>query len=116
MVVHVTEAIRKMVQHWFPTSGQTPHAERAVIRRLGGVVITSKAQAGLASYEVIEALLRHFRGDDGDLDEFASRTQEKRALEGFRRLSVFRSANGGRFWLITEADRSRTTILLPEEF
>jgi hypothetical protein len=36
--------------------------------------------------------------------------------EGFRLLSSYKSANGIKFWIITEADRSATTILLPEEY
>lgn len=116
MVVHVAEAIRRMVRQWFPTGGQMVCLEQGPIRRLGNVVMTPRAQASLASYEVTEALLRHMRGDDGDLEDFARRQPERRALEGFRRLSVFRAANGGRFWIITEANRSRTTVLLPEDF
>ena len=36
--------------------------------------------------------------------------------EGFRLLSVYRSREGERFWVITEADRSATTVLLPDEY
>lgn len=116
MVVHMAEAIRKMVREWFPTGGQLVCMEQRSVRRLGNVVMTPRAQAALKSHEVTEALLRHLRGDEGDLEDFACRLPERRALEGFRRLSVFRAANGGRFWIITEADCSRTTVLLPEDF
>ena len=116
MVVHVAEAIRKMVRQWFPTGGQMVWSEQGPVRRLGRVVMTPRAQATLASHEVTEALLRHLRGDEGELDEFARRQPERRALEGCRRLLVFRAANGGRFWIISEADNSRTTVLLPEDF
>jgi len=37
-------------------------------------------------------------------------------LEGCRVLTVYRSSTGQSFWIITEADRSVTTILMPEEF
>ena len=36
--------------------------------------------------------------------------------EGFRLLSVYYTKNGTKFWIITEADRSATTILLPEDY
>jgi hypothetical protein len=35
---------------------------------------------------------------------------------GFRLLSVYHAANGVKFWIITEADRSATTILMPEDY
>jgi hypothetical protein len=37
-------------------------------------------------------------------------------LEGTRILSAYRAANGTKFWIITEADRSVTTMLLPEDY
>ena len=116
MVVQVAEVLRRMVRAWFPTEGKMVCVEGDSNRRLGSVVMTPKAQVRLASYEVMEALLRHARGDDGDLDDYSEREPERRALDGCRRLSVFRSADGGRFWVITEADASLTTILLPEDF
>lgn len=116
MVVQVTEVLRRMVRQWFPTGGQMMSIEDKRKRTLGTVVMTPKAQSRLASHEVMEALLRHARGDDGDLDEFQRREPERRALDGCRRLSVFRAADGGRFWVITEADASLTTVLLPEDF
>jgi len=36
--------------------------------------------------------------------------------QGTRILSVYHAANGTKFWLITEADRSVTTVLLPEDY
>jgi hypothetical protein len=116
MVIQVAEVIRKMVRQWFPTEGQLVCIELGAKSRLGKVVMTPKAQATLGSREVVEALLRHARGDDGDLDEFYTREPERRALDGCRRLSVFRTTVGGRFWVITEADATLTTVLLPEDF
>lgn len=117
MVFEVAEVLCRMVRQWFPTGGQMLSMEQqGTNRRLGNVVMTPRAQATLASHEVTEALIRHMRGDDGDLEDFARREPERRAMDGFRRLSVFRAGNGGRFWIITEANRSRTTVLLPEDF
>lgn len=78
--------------------------------------MTPRAQADLPAAEVTDALLRHFRGDNGDLDDCLHREPERHALDGARRLSVFRTCGGRRFWIITEADSARTTVLLPEEF
>lgn len=83
---------------------------------LGKVVLTPRAQEKLTGEEVTMGLLSHLRGDDGELDEFANRDPERSALDGCRRLSVFRTANGSRFWIITEADASMTTVLLPEDY
>ncbi len=47
----------------------------------------------------------------------ADREENELSLrEGFRILSAYQASNGTKFWLITEADRSVTTILLPEEY
>ncbi len=83
---------------------------------LGKIVVTQKAQERLSNNEVNMALLSHLRGDEGDLDEYANRNPERYALDGCRRLSVYRTLNGARFWVLTEADGSLTTVLLPEDY
>ena len=66
--------------------------------------------------ELLSALRRHLSGDWGDVSE-ADRAQNDRALaEGERLFSAYRSSGEIKFWIITEADRSATTILLPEEY
>ncbi len=66
--------------------------------------------------ELAEEILDHIVGDWGDVDEH-DRAQNERALqEGTRLLSVYRSTGGVKFWIITEADRSVTTVLLPEDY
>ena len=87
-----------------------------VSRSLGQIVMTPGARARLKGEEVTAALIRHIRGDNGELDEYAGREPEHSALNGCRCLSVYRDRNGGRFWIITEADRSFTTVLLPDDF
>ncbi len=62
------------------------------------------------------AINRHVRGDWGNLDEAGRLENELSLREGFRLLSAYRSVAGVKFWVITEADRSATTILLPEEY
>lgn len=61
-------------------------------------------------------LCRHQRGDWGDLD-FQDQVENNFSVEnGLRILSAYRTSDGTKFWIITEADRSVTTILLPEEY
>jgi hypothetical protein len=61
-------------------------------------------------------LARHSIGNWGDLDETDKTENEIAVSRGFRILSAYRLADGTRIWVITEADRSSTTILLPEEY
>ena len=61
-------------------------------------------------------LFRHLQGDWGDLCEEDKRRNEQALHCGDRLFSAYRSCEGVKFWIITEADRSATTILLPEEY
>ena len=49
-------------------------------------------------------------------DEHDRRENELSVNEGFRILSAYTLSDGNKIWVITEADRSATTILLPEEY
>lgn len=61
-------------------------------------------------------LLRHSQGDWGELDAH-DRLENQLALEqGYRLLSSYRLQESEKIWIITEADRSATTILLPSEY
>lgn len=83
---------------------------------LGRLLITPGAQAVLSSSEVWTALARHAAGDWGDLSD-EDRAENEFSLERrLRLLSAYRSNAGVKFWIITEADRSVTTVLLPEEY
>jgi hypothetical protein len=62
-----------------------------------------------------ELLARHATGDWGELCTFDRRQNEMALREGLRVLSSY-DVPAGRIWIITEADRSVTTILLPEEY
>ena len=61
-------------------------------------------------------LLRHLSGDWGELGAEDVLENEQSLKEGFRLLSAYRLKNGTKIWIITEADRSATTFLLPEEY
>lgn len=83
---------------------------------LGEVVITANAQNSIPPEEVQAALRRHHQGDWGELEP-PDRAQNEQALRSDGRLvSVYTAGNGTRFYLITEPDRSRTTVLLPEDY
>ncbi len=83
---------------------------------VGQLGITPGAQDLIPMKEVEVALNRHAIGDWGSIcDE--DRAQNEWALRNEARLmSVYESDSGEAFWIITEADRSSTTILLPSEY
>jgi hypothetical protein len=84
----------------------------------GYIVATPGALAALeASGEDLMAyLVRHIAGDWGEVDEHDRRENELSLVHGFRLLSVYTLNSGTKIWVITEADRSVTTVLLPEEY
>ena len=63
-----------------------------------------------------EFLSRHINGDWGDVDKEDATENELSVKEGFRILSAYKTRKGVKLWVITEADRSATTILLPSEY
>ena len=63
-----------------------------------------------------EFLERHVSGDYGDLCEEDKQANEEALEQGLRILSAYRLPDGTKIWIITEADRSATTLLLPEEY
>ena len=83
---------------------------------LGQTVITANAQSQIDGLEVIEAIIRHANGDWGDVCEEDRQSNEEALKLGNRLLSVYKSDNGTVFWIITEWDRSVTTVLLPEDY
>lgn len=86
---------------------------------LGQIVATPGALAALgeAGQSPLEFLSRHVCGDWGDLEEEDCKENELSLKKGFRLLSCYRTSSGDtKLWVITEADRSVTTILLPEEY
>ncbi|MFD2112545.1 hypothetical protein [Thiorhodococcus fuscus] len=61
-------------------------------------------------------LQRHVQGDWGDLTTEDFEANRLALREGFRLLSSYRISDGVKVWIITEADRSVTTVLLPEDY
>jgi hypothetical protein len=69
-----------------------------------------------ASVGFIPYVIRHLAGDWGDISKKDAAENELSLKEGFRLLSAYGLPTGCKIWIITEADRSATTILLPEEY
>ena len=83
---------------------------------LGQVLITPNAMNTIPAQEVQAALARHADGDWGDIDQDDRRENELALTEGLRLMSVYQLKSDVRFWIITEADRSATTVLMPEDY
>src|SRR5271156_3431837 len=85
---------------------------------LGRLVATAGALAALekTGQDAVEFLARHVTGDWGELPVEDRAENCLSSQHGFRLLSSYRTAAGDKLWVITEADRSSTTLLLPEEY
>ena len=85
---------------------------------LGQLAATPGALAALeeSGEQPGDFLARHARGDWGVLSDADKQENEFSLLNGFRLLSSYRLCSGTKIWIITEADRSSTTLLLPEEY
>jgi hypothetical protein len=85
---------------------------------IGHLVATPGAIRALADAEHVpqEFLDRHVSGDWGDLSDEDRQENEFSVKEDLRILSSYHLRDGTKIWIITEADRSSTCILLPEEY
>ena len=85
---------------------------------LGQIVGTPGALIAMeeAKLPPVELLLRHVTGDWGDLEDEDKEENELSVKRGFRIMSAYNLETDVKVWVITEWDRSATTILLPEEY
>ena len=83
---------------------------------LGKTVTTRGALAALTFDEIMLALHRHAVGDWGDLGDGDIALNDKALVSGDRLLSRYHSIAGVKFYIITESDRSVTTVLLTDEY
>jgi len=83
---------------------------------LGQLFITSNAQEQISETDVFRALDRHAAGDWGEVGLEDWQLNDQALIEGSRLLSVYWSMSRKRFWIITEADRSSSTVLMPEDY
>jgi hypothetical protein len=82
---------------------------------LGQIVITANAQARLDPADVQQGLSRHARGDWGDIPPEDGELNQFGLKHGERLFSAY-GVGGNRFWIITERDRSVTTVLMPGDY
>jgi hypothetical protein len=82
-----------------------------VVATPGALAAFTQAQDNIRTY-----LSRYASGDWGEVSGEDAAENELSLLAGFRILSAYRIKDGARIWIITEADRSATTVLLPEEY
>jgi hypothetical protein len=83
---------------------------------LGELYVTAAVDETLSPEDIAVALERHARGDWGDVCDEDRAENDLSFYEGSRLLSVYHDRNGVKFWIITEADRSVTTVLLPDDY
>jgi len=85
---------------------------------LGQIVATPGALAALkkAGQQPSEFLTRHVNREWGDLSDEDRKENDYSLEHGFRLLSAYRTHAGDKLWIITESDRSVTTLLLSEEY
>lgn len=93
-------------------------ADRPPLFSLGQVVSTPGALAACEEARVDPRLLlrRHVTGDWGDLDDEDKAANDAAVGNGTRILSAYSLPTTERLWIITEADRASTTLLLPLEY
>ena len=83
---------------------------------MGQVVATPGAIEVLEDGEITRLLQRHQSGDWGEVDREDWRANDLSLRERTRLLSAYTTESGTKVWVITEVDRSATTLLLPEEY
>ena len=87
-----------------------------MVVRLGEILVTRGAASRLNSDDAMACLERHLIGDYGDVGDIDWKTNDAAWKYGFPVVSSYVDRKWNRFLVITEADRSATTILLPDEY
>ena len=83
---------------------------------LGQTLVTPAALDQIPDDEIQTAIGRHENGDWGNLTDEDKAENDWSVENGARILSTYKSSAGTEFWIITEADRSATTVLLPSDY
>ena len=102
----------------FNDTTTTTKTQNEALFPLGSIYLTIGAQEALkeANQQPSEFLAKHQSGQWGDLCEDDKKENELSLKEGFRILSAYRTKLGEKIWVITEADRNSSCLLLPEEY
>lgn len=90
--------------------------QRQPTLQLGRIVATPGALKEVSQADIAVALHRHSSRDWGLLCDEDKAANDQALVDQTRILSAYESSTGKKFWIITEADRLVTTILLPEEY
>jgi len=96
--------------------GTLPNQPNRPRVELGQTLMTAGVNEELEPCEILQALKRHELGDWGDLEPEDREANEEALKNGDRLVSLYESEKGIRFYVITEADRSATTVLLRKEY
>lgn len=84
--------------------------------RLGRICTTPNTLETLSQSDILTGLQRHQAGDWGDVSNHDRQANDQALKDGTRLFSVYHSAKQVKFWIITEAERDRTTVLLPGDY
>ena len=90
--------------------------ERMAKFQLGQLLATPGVLEAAGGEDLGPYLARHAVGDWGTVNAEDKRANDRALVEGMRLFSAYVLANGVKVWIITEADRAATTVLLPEEY
>ncbi len=104
------------VEEFEKLKGERKERYEGPLFEMGEVVTTPGVLQTIGLLDIIQAIGFHRRGYWGEVGRHDWRANEEALTEGFRLFSVYRSEKGEKFWVITEADRSVTTVLLPDEY
>jgi len=83
---------------------------------LGHIVFTQSALISIDNADAWEALVRHTRGDWGNISKRDAIANDDAISYGGRVLSKYCDRRGATFWISTDAERTATTVLLPDEY
>lgn len=112
--------LRKRLTDWTDETVEIiPPPGSTVVFPFGQLTATPRALEALRrnpSVSVWTYLSRHITGDWGDVDREDSAANDRAVQEGTRLLSSYTLPDDTRIWIITEADRSVTTLLLPDDY
>ena len=112
-----TAALWRTPARWNMPYGAEMRSGFPFFFELGAICCTPGADEALtaAGVDIMDLLARHAQLEPGDLPA-ADVKQNLRSLERDGRIFSAYTVNGTRFWVITEWDRSCTTVLLPSEY
>ena len=93
-----------------------PDVNQTALFPMGRIVITRGVLEAIPAEETLIAVFRHSQGDWGDVCDVDRMSNDLALISGGRLFSSHLTDEGVKFWIITEHDRSCTTMFLPEEY